>query len=494
MRRMQFPPFGKKKKKTSQEDELHLRRGEHYLPHLMPHNKESDWQKLWKRVELKEEEQKEVRAMINQQVENHESSHSDEQEQHIRRTELVSPHIPSKKWKFYLWRVWKWTGIAEKKGWDFLQLLVIPVVLGLLGLWFNNAADMREQNLAKEQNRQDALVKYINEIAENIYSKQKNQTERISLLQAKTRATLQLLREDPERRDILITFLRESELLDIPEQKESEPKPLLFEEINLRKADLSQADLRRVKLTKADLSNATLRAIHLNDADLKEANLSGADLSSNEPTWLDVLIRKIDGKNDTEKQTTLIKTNLKGAYLINAKLYGANLTKANLIGANLKNVSFNQKTKFDYALYNSEDPNNKTKFPEDFDPSNEKMIEVCSSKELQLPQDQMDLLKGVDLSDLKLTKIVLKNANLEGVDLSGSDLVGAVLDDTNLTGATMEGTDLTAAELKKADLTNVDLRTTKGVNRENLLNEATLCNTTLPNGEVINKDCPEKGS
>ena len=174
---MQFPPFGKKDKKTSEEDELHLIRGEHYLPHVTPHNKKFDWYKLWKRAELKEEQQKEVRTMINRQVENHESSHSDEREQHIRRTELVSPHIPSKKWKFYLWRFWKWTGIADKKGWDIFQLLVIPVALGFLGFWYSSKAELREQNLAQEKNRQDALVKYIDEIAKNIYSNYLKQNE-----------------------------------------------------------------------------------------------------------------------------------------------------------------------------------------------------------------------------------------------------------------------------------------------------------------------------
>jgi hypothetical protein len=34
---------------------------------------------------------------------------------------------------------WEWTGFSKRKLWDWLQLLVIPVVLAAGGFWFNTS-------------------------------------------------------------------------------------------------------------------------------------------------------------------------------------------------------------------------------------------------------------------------------------------------------------------------------------------------------------------
>ena len=95
---------------------------------------------------------------------------------------------------------------------------------------------------------------------------------------------------------------------------------------NLRKAELSDAYLRKADLNAANLSGAELSDANLNYAKLSSANLSGAYLY----------------------RADLSDANLSGANLNYAKLSSANLSSANLSGANLiqvKNLSINKLSK-----------------------------------------------------------------------------------------------------------------------------------------------------
>ena len=41
-------------------------------------------------------------------------------------------------------RLWQWTEFGQRSGWEWIQLLIIPVVIGVAGLWFNWAQDARQ--------------------------------------------------------------------------------------------------------------------------------------------------------------------------------------------------------------------------------------------------------------------------------------------------------------------------------------------------------------
>ena len=88
-----------------------------------------------------------------------------------------------------------------------------------------------------------------------------------------------------------------------------------------KRADLSGADLRRTDLSDADLSGADLRRADLIRADLSDADLSGADL---------------------------IRADLRRADLSDADLSGANLRWANLSGADLSDADLG-KADIDYS-------------------------------------------------------------------------------------------------------------------------------------------------
>jgi hypothetical protein len=67
---------------------------------------------------------------------------------------------------------WGWTGFTDYIGppigdnqnyfrgktlWDFLGLLIIPVVLAMGALWFNRQEKEREQYIAKDRQQEEAL-------------------------------------------------------------------------------------------------------------------------------------------------------------------------------------------------------------------------------------------------------------------------------------------------------------------------------------------------
>ena len=76
----------------------------------------------------------------------------------------------------------------------------------------------------------------------------------------------------------------------------------------------------------------------------------------------------------------------------------------------------------------------------------------------------------------------LSRANMKGADLSGASLKGANLRASDMTEVNLNDSDLTGADLSGADLTDADLTFS-------IMNGAILCNTTMPNGEVIYSGC-----
>jgi hypothetical protein len=100
---------------------------------------------------------------------------------------------------------------------------------------------------------------------------------------------------------------------------------------DLRGADLSGAELRDANLIGADLSGAELRDANLIGADLRRADLSGANLSGAE-------LRDANLIGADLRRADLSGANLSGANLSWAELRDANLIGANLCGANGINI------------------------------------------------------------------------------------------------------------------------------------------------------------
>jgi uncharacterized protein YjbI with pentapeptide repeats len=454
--------------------------------------------------------------MLNQ-LENHQENErefddSETEKQHFKRSER---YIPSKNW---LSKFCKWADFGNKTLWEILQLIGLPTVVTVLGLWINYSVSSTQKEIEAQKYQQTALENYINAMTEIIVkhdifrvgfkaegeaSQSETTAAKISqtntenfdrnilteelksIAKAKTLTTLLLLKLDPERRDLLLYFLREADLCCTKSNTGSEPSEVTqktqklevhllqgieLQGANLSGADLKQADLQGTKLVGSDLRGANLagsdlRGVTLNNANLWEAQLNKADLSKLETSpprltyavYADFERANLEGANFQGailNQANLKEANPGRANLADSKknttnlsytwLRGASLHRAKLQGANLQNAHLE-----------------KSILP----PEEQKKL---SDEEKRLFRKRTDL----------------REANLQGADLTNANLTGADLTGADLRGATLKGTTLKDANLSGANLQ--DIR--EGGKASDLL-EAHLCNTTMWDGDVCNRDC-----
>jgi hypothetical protein len=225
-------------------------------------------------------------------------------------------------------RILRSTGLHDKTLWDWLQLLVVPIVIALLaGLFttvqilYQQAAEERlqaritQQNaeiqrFIEEQRAQSASIgAYLDLMTQLLLERNLNSSEENSVVRAIAQAqTTRVLRDaNPSSKQTVLLFLYDSGLIS----KKSHP-PIV---------DLSNADLSNVDLSRADLSRADLSGVVLSEADLSDVVLSEADLSRADLSWADLSEADLS-------EARLIETYLRGANLSRAKLRDAILTGA----------------------------------------------------------------------------------------------------------------------------------------------------------------------
>jgi uncharacterized protein YjbI with pentapeptide repeats len=348
-------------------------------------------------------------------------------------------------------RFWRWTGFGEKKLWDVLQLaasVAVPIVLATGTYYLQENAKQREQatqELAKQREQaaafekvnQDTLVKYLDQMAELLQKgllKTKLNSETFIIAQAKTVIALQSL--DPKRQHLVIQFLDAANLNSL-DGKKGILHQARMSKANLIKADLSFAKLSFAKLSGANLFSADLSGAILNGADLIYADLSGANLSKANISG--TILFETNLKGSDLNNADLSHANLKGSDLDNADLSMANLSKANISGVNLSGAN----------------------------------------------------LSGANLIKADLYSAALIGADLREADLTKANLIGASFNNANLKDATLIGAKFNGPKVSwNPDIANLyDAETLSKIALQAGLFGAKLCNTTLPDGTVSNRDC-----
>jgi uncharacterized protein YjbI with pentapeptide repeats len=165
--------------------------------------------------------------------------------------------------------------------WDWLQLLIVPLMLAVGGFWLNQIQksrdvrateqrDKTEREIAADNQREAALQAYLDNMSELLLEKKlRDSAEEDEIRKIARVRTLTVLRRlDPIRKASVIQFLHESGLINKDKRI-----------INLSGAGLSGADLSGAILSEAILSSANLWRADLWRADLSSANLWGANLS-----------------------------------------------------------------------------------------------------------------------------------------------------------------------------------------------------------------------
>lgn len=222
---------------------------------------------------------------------------------------------------------WQWTGVLGSKTpkderpktlWDWLEILIVPAVLALGGLYFTAAQEQRqtllEQDRAEaarrleERRSNDTKVQaYLDQMGDLMIDRGLGQPDAAdevrTVATARTVTTLRGL--SPEHKRSIVRFLNEANLIDKDETV-----------IDLAGANLTHADLSAIDLGGTDLSHVDLRRADLRDCSLRDADLSYANLNR---TNLE------DGADEGTE----------GAYLNEADLSHAKLKKARLTDADL---------------------------------------------------------------------------------------------------------------------------------------------------------------
>lgn len=227
----------------------------------------------------------------------------------------------------------------EKTLWDWLDLLIVPAVLAVVGLVFTRLERANERAIADQRFQDETLRTYLDQMTELLLNKQLRSSQPNSEVRdvARVRTLIALRRLDEERRAIVMHFLRDSKLVGLKDEE----KIVNFDGVDLSKADLTGIDLSTISLGKANLGKANLGRANLFHATLSEATLEGADLRGANlegATLSEATLRDANLHKANLRESTLIRTNLEGADLREVNLSQADLSDAFLIRANLSDA------------------------------------------------------------------------------------------------------------------------------------------------------------
>jgi uncharacterized protein YjbI with pentapeptide repeats len=166
---------------------------------------------------------------------------------------------------------------VDKTLWNWLDLLIVPIVLAIGGYLFTRSENQRTREIAEQRTQDDLLQAYLDDITELLVDEERplhraSQGDNLSTVaRARTLTILPCL--DHTRKKRVLQFLYEAELI------RKHRVVVALKEADLSEADLHQGHLRRASLRWADLSDANLSGADLSEADLSRADLSKADLS-----------------------------------------------------------------------------------------------------------------------------------------------------------------------------------------------------------------------
>lgn len=227
--------------------------------------------------------------------------------------------------------LWKHPSLQDKTLWDWLDLLIVPVVLAFGAAFIQWQGGVRQENVTTDRNRQETLAKYLEQMTVLLIDKELRSSKPGAEVRVVARArTLTALRElDGERKGQLILFLVEAGLISKQcgaQKKECQPSIISLQGANLKQADVTGASEGRSKFTLVNLKGSDLKGADLEGANLEKANLVGANL----------------------QEADLEGANLQQANLTGADLRGADLNKADLGRAQIHRACYDADTDFKY--------------------------------------------------------------------------------------------------------------------------------------------------
>lgn len=249
-------------------------------------------------------------------------------------------------------RGWHWTGFADKTLWDWLQLMVVPLVLAALAFALNSFQDERDQrreegrarlqrSITLDERREDTLRAYLQDMSELLIQRRLGSSDQLSPTRsvARTLTLTTLRRLDGIRKGVLIRFLSESQLIKDwrTGSRRAEPAPPGRPPAALPETvipvspviDLAGADLRNLVMNGAVMSEgaafagADLRHAQFRNAVIVQPNFMYADLR-----YADFSGATLDKVAATVAPTGLAWTCLSGTRFVETTLFGVTISGA----------------------------------------------------------------------------------------------------------------------------------------------------------------------
>jgi uncharacterized protein YjbI with pentapeptide repeats len=244
-------------------------------------------------------------------------------------------------------RRWTWTGFVEpaakrpprKTLWDWLNLLIVPVVLAGVGLWFSDKQDQRDQDRqaaaaraqaarAKDDEREAVLRTYLQDMSsllreDNLAASKPGSAPVVT---ARTLTLTVLRRLDGERRSVVVHFLDEAHVATPPKPKISlyraDLRDLRLRGQRIADLDFSGADLRRAEFRDASILSVLFNSADLRGADFRDSDLGGVDFSYTD-------LRHVDFRNAAVREEARFRSScLTGTSFAGADVEGADFRDA----------------------------------------------------------------------------------------------------------------------------------------------------------------------
>jgi uncharacterized protein YjbI with pentapeptide repeats len=227
-----------------------------------------------------------------------------------------------------------WTGFGNynevagvqrsKTLWEWLDLLLIPFVVGIIAWSFKEAEKETASKSEYERSQNETLDSFVNIMTElitkhNLANKSSSLETKII---ARTRINLAFSNLNGARKGQVLQFLFESGLIDY------NPK------INIIGGNMKNTILDGIVLSKSEI-----KGVYFNNATIKEANLNEAIFTSCDFTKADLSKSLVINTNFS--YTNLTKSKLKNMDLTSVNFEGANLTKADLRGSKIRQEQLN---------------------------------------------------------------------------------------------------------------------------------------------------------
>lgn len=213
-----------------------------------------------------------------------------------------------------------WTGFASRETksniapaktlWDWLDLLIVPVVLAVGAFFLEGSRKRTEREVESDRQKQQTLDDYFAYISELLLDNHLSDASGANLARelARTRTLTALRLLDGKRKAQVLQFLYEARLIDA--------EPVI---------QLNGADFRGALLNEATLSRAELRGVYFSGASIRYATLVGADF-----------------RGSDFSDANFNASNLTNARLVQANLDGADLRTATLTNADLSEVKLDK--------------------------------------------------------------------------------------------------------------------------------------------------------